>query len=297
MLPTMIPNIYFYDASHKCFKITYYEKDYMQTAYYSYETVIASTYQDVNGNTQFKYHIVPDSNKYSNTTAKHIKLMLGFDKKQYRKEWERSQKREVELQNSPNCHIDTYYEVLYTVSDLFIPFGSIDVRTFAEEFLWATQTFFSENDLVDRITETLSETGAENGDINSYIYALYSTIEDEIWFVIENLDSQEIVEILERTGWNKMAKHAKHLIEIDEFVNDRDNMIERRVNDQQYNINACASSFNWEPLDQSFRSEKWDATIARVFEGAYRQYIDENYDGVCDAENEDCEEECSDTES
>ena len=297
MLPTMIPNIYFYDASHKCFKITYYEKDYMQTAYYSYETVIASTYQDVNGNTQFKYHIVPDSEKYSNTTAKHIKLMLGFDKKQYRKEWERSQKREAILQNSPNCHIDTYYEVLYTVSDLFIPFGSIDVRTFAEEFLWATQTFFSEDDLIDRITENLSEFGTEPGDINSYIYALYDAIEEEIWNCLENMPEDELVNILYQNGWDAMAKHVEHLIEIDELASEIEETKARRMNDTQYNINACASSFNWKPLDQSFRSEKRDATIARVFEGAYRQYIDENYDGICDAENEDCEKEYSDTES
>lgn len=297
MSPTMIPQIHFYDSSRKCFKITYYQKQYMESAYYSYDRVVASTYQDNNGNTQLKYHIDPDSDKYSNTTARHIKEMLGIDKKQYRKEWEVSQERQKKLETTPDCHIDTYHEVLYVVSDLFVPFGSMDVRSFAEEFLWATQTFFSEEDLVDEIEATLSETGAEYGDINSYIYALYSTIEDEIWFVIENLDSREIVEILERNSWDKMAKHVKHLIEIGEFVNDRDNMIERRKNDQQYNINACASSFNWEPLDQSFHSEGHDQTLARVFEGAYRQYIDENYDGVCDAENEDCEEECSDTES
>lgn len=297
MLPTMIPNIYFYDSSRKCFKITYYQKQYMESAYYSYDRVVASTYQDNNGNTQFKYHIDPDSSLLTQTTKKHIKLMLGLDFKQYRTEWKISQKRETKLQNSPNCHIDTYHEVLYTISDLFIPFGSMDVRSFAEEFLWATQTFFSENDLVDRITETISNVGAEPGDINNYIYALYSAIEGEIWYTIQLLSAREIVEILERTGWDKMAKHAKHLIEIDEFDIDRENMIERRKDDEKYNIDACASSFNWEPLDQSFRSEKWDATIARVFEGAYRQYIDENYDGVCDAENEDCEEECSDTES
>ena len=68
-------------------------------------------------------------------------------------------------------------------------------------------------------------------------------------------------------------------------------MIERRRDAQAYNINCCASSFEWEPLDQSFRSEGHDQTLARVFEGAYRQYIDENYDGVCDADD-DSEEEC-----
>ena len=293
----MIPQIHFYDSYRKCFKITYYEKNYIQYAYYSYDTLIASTHQNGNWNTYTKYHLDPDSDKYSNTTARHIKEMLGIDKKQYRKEWEKSVEREKKRETTPNCHIDTYHEVLYVVSDLFVPFGSMDVRSFAEEFLWATQTFFSENDLVDRITETISDVGVEPGDINSYIYALYSAIEGEIWDTIQLLPAREIVEILERTGWDEMAKHAKHLIEIDEFDSDRENMIERRKDDEKYNINACASSFNWEPLDQSFRSEKWDATIARVFEGAYRQYIDENYDGVCDAENEDCEEECSDTES
>jgi hypothetical protein len=290
MLPTMIPNIYFYDTSRKCFKITYYEKDYMESAYYSYETVIASTYQDVNGNNQFKYHIDPDSEKYSNTTAKHIKLMLGFDKKQYRKEWERSQKREAKLQNSPNCHIDTYHEVLYTVSDLFIPFGSMDVRSFAEEFLWATQTFFGEQELVEAIENQLEDIGAEPGDINNYIYAMYCAIEEEIWNRLENMPEGELVDILRQNGWNAMAKHVEHLIEIDELSSEIEETKARRMNDTQYNINYCASSFNWEPLDQSFRSEKWDATIARVFEGAYRQYIDKNYDGICDAENEEVEE-------
>ena len=86
MLPTMIPKIYFYDNSMKYYKATYYEKSYIQTAYYSYETLVASTHQDINNNTYLRLHVDPDSYKYSNTTAKHIKEMLGFDKKQYRKE-------------------------------------------------------------------------------------------------------------------------------------------------------------------------------------------------------------------
>ena len=143
MLPTMIPQIHFYDSSRKCFKITYYEKNYMQTAYYSYNTLIASTHQN---------------------------------------------------------------------------------------------------------------------------------------------------------GWDAMAKHVEHLIEIDELSSEIEETKARRMNDTQYNINCCASSFNWEPLDQSFRSEGHDQTLARVFEGAYRQYIDENYDGICDADK-DTEEECESSES
>lgn len=291
MLPTMIPQIYFYDSSRKCFKITYYEKNYMQTAYYSYDTLIASTHQNSNWNTYTKYHLDPDSDKYSNTTARHIKEMLGIDKKQYRKEWEKSVEREKKRETTPNCHIDTYHEVLYVVSDLFVPFGSMDVRSFAEEFLWATQTFFGEQELVEAIENQLEDIGAEPGDINNYIWALYQSIENEIWERIENMYPEETVELLRDNGWEEMAKHVEHLIEIDEFDNQREDMIERRRDDQAYNINACASSFNWEPLDQSFRSEGHDQTLARVFEGAYRQYIDENYDGVCDADD-DSEEKC-----
>ena len=80
MLPTMIPQIYFYDNARKCFKITYYEKNNMQYAYYSYNTLVASTHQDGGWNTYTRYYIDPDSDKYSNTTAKHIKEMLGLDK-------------------------------------------------------------------------------------------------------------------------------------------------------------------------------------------------------------------------
>ena len=297
MLPTMIPNIHFYAKNRRCYKISYYEKNYMQHAYYSYDTLVASTHQNYNDNTYTKYHLDPTGELFTSSTQRHIQTMLGLTPRQYRTEWEKSVEREKKRETIPNCHIDTYHEVLYTVSDLFIPFGSMDVRSFAEEFLWATQTFFSENDLVNRIEEQVTDNSVELGDINSYICALYQTIEDEIWDTIRLLPAFEIVEILERTGWDKMVEHAKHLIEIDEFDSERDDMIERRRNDQAYNINACASSFDWEPLDQSFRSEGWDATIARVFEGAYRQYIDENYDGICDAENEDCEEESSTTES
>ena len=296
MLPTMIPKIYFYDGSRKYFKITYYEKNYMQTAYYSYDTLIASTHQNNNWNTYTKYHLDPDSDKYSNTTARHIKEMLGIDKKQYRKEWEVSQERQKKLETTPDCHIDTYHEVLYVVSDLFVPFGSMDVRSFAEEFLWATQTFFGEQELVEEIENQLEEVGAEPGDINNYIWALYYSIENEIWERIENMYPEELIELLKDNGWTEMAKHVEHLVEIDEFDNERENMIELRRNDQRYNINCCASSFNWEPLDQSLCSENHDQTIARVFEGAYRQYIDENYDGICNAD-ENTEEESSDTES
>lgn len=291
MLPTMIPQIYFYDNSHKCFQITYYEKNYMQTAYYSYETLVASTHQDYySGNTYIKYHLDPDSNQYSNTTAKHIKTMLGIDKKQYRTEWEKSVKRDKKRENTPNCHIDTYHEALYVVSDLFVPFGSMDVRSFAEEFLWATQTFFGEQELVEAIENLLEEIGAEPGDINNYIWALYESIENEIWERIENMLPEEIVELLRDNGWEEMAKHSEHLIEIGEFDNDREDMIERRRNAKAYNINCCASSFDWEPLDRSMCFDGTDATLARVFEGAYRQYIDENYDGVCDAVEDDTEE-------
>jgi hypothetical protein len=216
--------------------------------------------------------------------------MLGFDVKQYVKEWEVSVERERRKENGINCHIDTYHEVLYTVSDLFIPFGSQDVRSFAEEFLWAINTFFGKQELVDEIGNQLEQVGAEPGDINNYIWALYQSIENEIWNRIENMYPEELIEVLEENDWTEMAKHVKHLVEIDEFDNQREDMIERRRNDQAYNINCCASSFNWEPLDQSFRSENHDQTIARVFEGAYRQYIDENYDGICNAENEDIEE-------
>ena len=293
MLPTMIPQIHFYDSSRKCFKITYYEKNYIQYAYYSYDTLIASTHQNGNWNTYTKYHLDPDSDKYSNTTARHIKEMLGIDKKQYRKEWEKSVEREKKRETYPNCHIDTYHEVLYVVSDLFVPFGSTDVRVFAEEFLWATQTFFWEQGLIEAIENQLEQVGAEPGDINNYIWALYQSIENEIWDIIDNMDSDEIIDILRNNGWEEMAKHVEHLVEIDELESEVENMIERRRDDQAYNINACASSFNWEPLDQSFRSENHDQTLARCFEGAYRQYIDENYDGVCDAVEDDTEESCT----
>ena len=286
----MIPQIYFYDNARKCFRITYYEKNNIQYAYYSYNTLVASTHQDGNWNTYTRYHIDPDSDKYSNTTAKHIKEMLGLDKKQYRKEWERSQERQKKLETTPNCHIDTYHEALYVVSDLFVPFGSTDVRSFAEELLWATQTFFYEQELVETIENKLEEVGAEPGDINNYIWALYQSIEDEIWNRIDNMSDEETVELLRNNGWEKMAKHVEHLIEIDEFDNQREDMIELRRNARSYNINCCASSFDWEPLDESFRSENCDQTLARVFEGAYRQYIDENYDGVCDADQDDTEE-------
>ena len=297
MLPTMIPRINFYDKSKKCFRINYMEKDRMQTAYYSYETLIASTHKDHIGNQYVKYHLNPNDARYTNTTAKHVKLMLGLDKKQYTNEYVASVERQEKIDTYPNCHIDTYHEVLYVVSDLFVPFGSMDVRSFAEEFLWATQTFFGEQELVEAIENQLEDIGAEPGDINNYIYAMYCAIEEEIWNRLENMPEDELVDILRNNGWEEMAKHVEHLVEIDELESEVENMIERRRDDQAYNINACASSFNWEPLDQSFRSEGHDQTLARVFEGAYRQYIDENYDGVCDAENEDCEEECSDTES
>lgn len=290
MLPTMIPNIYFYDSSRKYFKITYYEKNYMQTAYYSYDTLVASTHQNGSWNTYTRYHLDPDSDKYSSTTAKHIKEMLGLDKKQYRKEWERSQVRQMKLETTPNCHIDTYHEALYVVSDLFVPFGSMDVFSFAKEFLWATQTFFGEQDLVEAIENQLEEVGAEPGDINNYIWALYESIENEIWSRLESIEETELIDILRQNGWEEMAKTVEHLIEIDEFDSERENMIDRRRDDRAYNINACASSFNWEPLDQSFCSENHDQTLARVFEWAYRQYIDENYDGVCNADKDDTEE-------
>ena len=292
----MIPKIYFYDKSMKYYKATYYEKSYIQTAYYSYETLVASTHQDINNNTYLRLHLDPDSYKYSNTTAKHIKEMLGFDKKQYRKEWEMSQKREAELQNSPNCHIDTYHEALYVLSDLLVPYGSMDVMMLAKEFKWATQTFFSEDELVEAIQDELEQIGAEHGDINSYIYAMYCAIEEEIWNRLENIPENELVDILRKNGWKAMADHVEHLIEIDESGSEIEETKARRMNDTQYNINCCASSFNWKPLDQSFRSENHDQTLARVFEGAYRQYIDENYDGICDADK-DTEKECSDTES
>jgi len=290
MLHTMIPQIYFYDNARKCFKITYYEKNYIQYAYYSYNTLVASTHQNGNWNTYTRYHIDPNSNTYSGTTAKHIKEMLGLDKKQYRKEWERSQERQKKLETTPNCHIDTYHEALYVVSDLFVPFGSMDVRSFAEEFLWAIQTFFGEQDLVNRMEDKLAEIGAEPGDINNYIWALYQTIEDEIWDTLENIEEERLVSILRDNEWEEMAKQVEHLSAIDELDSTIEDMIERRKNDQAYNINCCASSFDWEPLDQSFRSENYDQTLARVFEGAYRQYIDENYDGVCDADQDDTEE-------
>lgn len=286
----MIPQIYFYDNARKCFKITYYEKNYIQYAYYSYNTLVASTHQNGNWNTYTRYHIDPNSNTYSGTTAKHIKEMLGLDKKQYRKEWERSQERQKKLETTPNCHIDTYHEALYVVSDLFVPFGSMDVRSFAEEFLWAIQTFFGEQDLVNRMEDKLAEIGAEPGDINNYIWALYQTIEDEIWDTLENIEEERLVSILRDNEWEEMAKQVEHLSAIDELDSTIEDMIERRKNDQAYNINCCASSFDWEPLDQSFRSENYDQTLARVFEGAYRQYIDENYDGVCDADQDDTEE-------
>ena len=290
MLPTMIPQIHFYDNARKCFRITYYEKNNMQYAYYSYNTLVASTHQNGNWNTYTRYHIDPNSNMYSVTTAKHIKEMLGLNKKQYRKEWERSQERQKKLETTPNCRIDTYHEVLYVVSDLFVPFGSTDVRSFAEEFLWATQTFFGEQDLVNRMEDKLAEIGAEPGDINNYIWALYQTIEDEIWDTLENIEEERLVSILRDNEWEEMAKQVEHLSAIDELDSTIEDMIERRKNDQAYNINCCASSFDWEPLDQSFRSENYDQTLARVFEGAYRQYIDENYDGVCDADQDNTEE-------
>ena len=290
MLPTMIPNIYFYDNSRKCYKITYYEKNYMQTAYYSYDTLIASTHQNYHDNSYTKYHLDPTGDKFTASTQKHIKEMLGFDKKQYQKEWEVSVERERRKENGINCHIDTYHEVLYVVADLFVPFGSQDVRSFAMEFLWATQTFFEESELVDEIENQLEEVGAEPGDINNYIWALYSVIEGEIWNVIQSIETDELIRILKDNGWTEMAKHVEHLIEIDDFDSQIEDMIERRRNDQSYNINCCASSFDWEPLDQSFRSENREQTLCRVFEGAYRQYIDEFYDRVCDADQDDKEE-------
>ena len=296
MLPTMIPRIHFYDKSMKYYKATYYEKSYIQTAYYSYETLVASTHQDINNNTYLRLHLDPDSYKYSNTTAKHIKEMLGFDKKQYRKEWEISQERQKKLETTPNCHIDTYHEALYVLSDLLVPYGSMDVMMLAKEFKWATQTFFSEDELVEAIQDELEQIGAEHGDINSYIYAMYCAIEEEIWNRLENIPENELVDILRKNGWKAMADHVEHLIEIDELGSEIEETKARRMNDTQYNINCCASSFNWKPLDQSFRSENHDQTLARVFEGAYRQYIDENYDGICDADK-DTEKECSDTES
>ena len=146
MLPTMIPQIHFYDNARKCFRITYYEKNNIQYAYYSYNTLVASTHQDGNWNTYTRYHLDPNSNTYSGTTAKHIKEMLGLDKKQYRKEWECSQERQKKLETTPNCRIDTYHEVLYVVSDLFVPFGSTDVFSFVLFFLWVTQTFVGEQE-------------------------------------------------------------------------------------------------------------------------------------------------------
>lgn len=290
MIPTMIPQIYFYDKSQKYYKITYYEKNYMQTAYYSYETLIASTHAETYGNTYMRLHLDPDSSLYSNTTARHIKEMLGFDKKQYRKEWEISQKRQKKLETTPNWDVDTYHEALYVLSDLLIPFGSMDVMSLAKEFRWATQTLFHENELVEQIESTLEEIGAEPGDINNYIWALYNSIENEVWNRIENMLPEEIVELLRDNGWKKMAEHAEYLIHIGDFDSDREDMIERRRNVIAYNINCCASSFDWEPLDQSMCSDGTDATLARCFEGAYRQYIDENYDGVCDADKDDTEE-------
>lgn len=286
----MIPQIHFYDSYRKCFKITYYEKNYMQTAYYSYDTLIASTHQDSNWNTYIKYHLDPDLDKYSNTTAKHINEMLGLDKKQYRKEWEISQERQKKLETTTNWNVDTYHEALYVLSDLLVPFGSMDVMSLAKEFRWAVFTLFSEDELVEQMENSLSDIGAEPGDINNYIWALYDSIENEIWSRIENMLPEEIVELLRDNGWEEMAEHVKHLIEIGEFDNQREDMIERRRNDREYNINNCASSFDWEPLDQSMCSDGTDATLAIVFEGAYRQYIDENYDGVCDAVEDDTEE-------
>ena len=291
MLPTMIPQIYFYDTSRKCFKITYYEKNYMQTAYYSYDTLIASTHQDSNWNTYTKYHLDPDSDKYSNTTAKHIKEMLGLDKKQYRKEWEISQERQKKLETTTNWNVDTYHEALYVLNDLLVPFGSMDVMSLAKEFRWAVFTLFSEDELVKQMENSLSDIGAEPGDINNYIWALYQTIEDEIWSRIESMEETELIDILRQNNWEEMAKTVEHLFAIGELDSTVEDMIERRRNVQAYNINCCASSFDWEPLDQSMCSDGTDATIARCFEGAYRQYIDENYDGVCDADD-DSEEEC-----
>ena len=296
MLPTMIPQVYFYDSSMKYYKVTYYEKNYMQTAYYSYNTLVASTHQDINDNIYLRLHLDPDSYKYSNTTAKHIKGMLGFDKKQYRKEWEVSQKRQKKLETTPNWSVDTYHEALYILSDLLVPFGSMDVMMLAKEFRWATQTFFGEQELVEAIENQLEDFGAEPGDINNYIYAMYCAIEEEIWNRLENMPEDELVDILRQNGWDAMAKHVEHLIEIDELSSEIEEAKARRMNDTHYNINCCASSFDWEPLDQSFRSENHDQTLARVFEGAYRQYIDENYDGICDADK-DTEEECESSES
>lgn len=292
----MIPQVYFYDSSMKYYKVTYYEKNYMQTAYYSYNTLVASTHQDINDNIYLRLHLDPDSYKYSNTTAKHIKGMLGFDKKQYRKEWEVSQKRQKKLETTPNWSVDTYHEALYILSDLLVPFGSMDVMMLAKEFRWATQTFFGEQELVEAIENQLEDFGAEPGDINNYIYAMYCAIEEEIWNRLENMPEDELVDILRQNGWDAMAKHVEHLIEIDELSSEIEEAKARRMNDTHYNINCCASSFDWEPLDQSFRSENHDQTLARVFEGAYRQYIDENYDGICDADK-DTEEECESSES
>ena len=297
MLPTMIPSIEFYDKERTMYRITYYEKNYMQSAYFCDDKKVASSHNDFHTNAYLKYYIDPNSDKFTDKVQNFIKNVFQLTVLQYVALYDISQKREAKLQNSPNCHIDTYHEVLYTVSDLFIPFGSMDVRSFAEEFLWATQTFFGEQELVEAIENQLEEIGAEPGDINNYIYAMYCAIEEEIWNVLENMPEDELVNILRQNGWDAMAKHVEHLIEIDELSSEIEETKARRMNDTKYNIDYCASSFNWEPLDQSFRSEGHDQTLARVFEGAYRQYIDENYDGVCDAENEDCEEECSDTES
>ena len=287
----MIPQIHFYDNSRKYFRIRYYEKNRMQDAYYSYNTLVASTHQDRDSwNNYTRYYLDPDSDQYSNTTAKHIKEMLGFDKKQYRKEWEISQKRQKKLETTPNWDVDTYHEALYVLSDMLVPFGSMDVMSLAKEFRWATQTLFHENELVEQIESTLEEIGAEPGDINNYIWALYNSIENEVWNRIENMLPEEIVELLRDNGWKKMAEHAEYLIHIGDFDSDREDMIERRRNVIAYNINYCASSFDWEPLDQSMCSDGTDATLARCFEGAYRQYIDENYDGVCDADKDDKEE-------
>ena len=290
MLPTMIPRVYFYDKSQKYYKITYYEKNYMQTAYYSYETLIASTHSETYGNTYMRLHLDPESDKYSNTTAKHIKEMLGFNKNQYRKEWEVSQERQKKLENTPNWDVDTYHEALYILSDLLVPFGSMDVMSLAKEFRWATQTLFHENELVEQMENTLESIGAEPGDINNYIWALYDSIENEVWSRIESMEETELIDILRENGWKEMAKAVQHLFAIDELDSTVEDMIEQRKNSIAYNINCCASSFDWEPLDQSMCSDGTDATLARCFEGAYRQYIDENYDGVCDAD-ENSEEE------
>ena len=286
----MIPQIYFYDNSHKYYKITYYEKNWLQTAYYSYSTLVASTHSETYGNQYIRLHLDPESEKYSNTTTRHIKEMLGFNKKQYRKEWKISQERQKKLETTPNWSVDTYHEALYVLSNLLVPFGSMDVMALAKEFRWATQTLFYEDELVEQMENALEETGAEPGDINNYIWALYDSIENEVWSRIENMLPEEIVELLRNNGWEEMAKHAEHLIEIGEFDNEREDMIERRRDDVAYNINACASSFDWEPLDNSMCFDGTDATLARCFEGAYRQYIDENYDGVCDAVEDDTEE-------